>query len=178
MFNYQPELQGELVRIAPATEADFEALFALASDPDIWAMHPQRNRHQREIFRAFFDSAQNDRGGVKLIEAASGKVIGFSRYSTKGRPDGEVEIGWTFYARRVWGQGHNDEVKALMLSHAFATFGTVCFHAGETNLRSRRAIEKLGAKLTDERVNGVGVDGKDVNVTYLLTCADWHSVRQ
>lgn len=60
-----------------------------------------------------------------------------------------IEIGWTFLAREHWGGGTNAEVKRLMIGHALAHVPSVEFRIGETNARSRRAIEKIGAQLTD-----------------------------
>jgi hypothetical protein len=56
-FNFQPTLAGNLLAMRPFTEADFETLYAVASDPDIWALHPFRERYQRPVFRKFIDDA-------------------------------------------------------------------------------------------------------------------------
>ncbi|MBT8099655.1 MAG: GNAT family N-acetyltransferase, partial [Gammaproteobacteria bacterium] len=61
----------------------------------------------------------------------------------------EIEIGWTFLARKYWGGNYNAEIKALMLQHAFRFVDTVVFWIGEENIRSRRAVEKIGAVLRD-----------------------------
>jgi RimJ/RimL family protein N-acetyltransferase len=158
MFDYQPSLSGELVALRPARPDDFDALFAVACDPLIWALHPARNRYEMPVFRAFLDDAFADRGGLVAIEQASGAVIGFSRYSSRVAGPSEIEIGWSFLARRCWGQGHNAEMKRLMLTHAFRFVDTVLFLIGEHNLRSRRAVEKLGARLTD-RTQEVTLNG-------------------
>ncbi len=158
MFDYQPSLSGELLDLRPARPDDFNPLYAVASDPLIWAMHPAHDRWQEPVFRAFLDGAFADRGGLVAIERASGAIIGFSRYSSRVARDDEIEIGWSFLARRCWGAGHNSEMKQLMLTHAFRFVGTVLFLIGETNLRSRHAVEKLGAHMTD-RTQEVMLDG-------------------
>lgn len=56
-----------------------------------------------------------------------------------------VEIGWTFLARAYWGGRYNGEMKRLMLRHAFAAVSRVIFVIGAGNIRSQRAIEKIGA---------------------------------
>ncbi|MGB5249420.1 MAG: GNAT family N-acetyltransferase, partial [Gammaproteobacteria bacterium] len=61
----------------------------------------------------------------------------------------EVEIGWTFLSRDYWGGSYNAEIKQLMLEHAFSFVDTVVFWVGETNFRSRRAVEKIGGVLRD-----------------------------
>jgi N-acetyltransferase len=167
-FDFQPTLRGGLLDLRPARPADFGALFAIASDKDIWAVHPAHDRWQEPVFRAFWDGAFADRGGLVAIERASDAVIGFSRYSmTRARP-GEVEIGWTFLARRCWGGRFNGEMKRLMLAHAFRFVDTVIFQIGETNGRSRRAVEKIGGRLTD-RTETVTLGGRDVtHVIYAI----------
>jgi RimJ/RimL family protein N-acetyltransferase len=79
-----------------------------------------------------------------LIERASERIIGSSRYHDYEAARREIEIGWTFLARPWWGGSTNREVKDLMLNHAFTFVDTVVFWVGETNWRSQRAMEKIG----------------------------------
>src|SRR6202012_4723224 len=89
-----------------------------------------------------------DEGGLVAIERASGAIVGFSRYSMSRCEPGEVEMGWAFPApARCWGGHVNGAMKRLMLDHAFRFVDTVIFRIGETNLRSRRAVEKIGGQL-------------------------------
>jgi hypothetical protein len=54
----QPKiLEDELVRIVPLIETDFERLFAVAADPLIWELHPNKDRYKKEVFQSFFDDA-------------------------------------------------------------------------------------------------------------------------
>lgn len=99
MFDYQPNLSGALLDLRPARPDDFAALYAVASDPLIWAMHPAHDRWEEPVFRAFFDGAFADRGGLVAIERTSGAIIGFSRYSSRVARQNEIEIGWSFLAR-------------------------------------------------------------------------------
>ena len=149
MFDFQPTLSGDLLTLQPQVPEDWEALFAVASDPAIWAMHPMRERYREPVFRAFFNDALADRGGLVARDRADGTVFGFSRYSEQFADPGEVEIGWTFLACDRWGGGWNREMKKLMLGHAFESYDSVLFRIGEDNLRSRRAVEKIGGVLTD-----------------------------
>jgi N-acetyltransferase len=168
-FDFRPTLHGELIDLRPARPEDFDALFAVASDPEIWALHPAHDRWQEPVFRAFLDDAFADQGGLVAIERTSGDVIGFSRYSMTRAEPGEVEIGWTFLARRYWGGRFNGEMKRLMLDHAFRFVETVIFRVGDTNLRSRRAMEKIGGVLTD-RTETVMLGSVPVtHVTYAIT---------
>ena len=147
MLNLQPVLRGELLYLRPLRADDFEALFKVSSDPLIWEMHPERTRYQREVFQRFFQGAMDSKGALVAVDAKTEEVIGSSRYTGYSPEKKLVEMGYTFYARKCWGKGHNTEQKKLMLTHAFQAVDEVHFYIGENNLRSRRAIEKIGARL-------------------------------
>ena len=154
-MNRQPVLEGEQLHLRPLRADDWAALFAVASDPLIWAVHPHHNRWQEATFRAFFDDALAQGGALVAIDRANGAVIGSSRFQAYDPAQGgSVEIGWTFLARSHWGGAYNRELKRLMLAHAFGAVERVDFRIGEANLRSRRALEKIGGRLS-ERSNVV-----------------------
>jgi RimJ/RimL family protein N-acetyltransferase len=84
-----------------------------------------------------------------------------------------VDIGWTFLARSHWGRDFNREMKRLMLAHAFTGVDRVVFHIGEANIRSRKACENIGGRLTDE-IEVVERGGKMVrHVVYAITREDF-----
>ncbi|MFM9828895.1 MAG: GNAT family N-acetyltransferase, partial [Sphingomonas sp.] len=117
-FDPQPVLVGETVALAPLADADWDALFAVAADPLIWAVHPAHDRWQEPVFRRFFADARASGGCLVVRDRSSGAVIGSSRYDRTRVEPGEVEIGWTFLARRYWGGTTNRELKTLMIAHA------------------------------------------------------------
>jgi N-acetyltransferase len=143
-FDFQPHLDGDLIAMRPMTEADFEPLYAVASDPLIWAVHPIHERWQRPVFRANIDEAYAEKGGLVAINKATDAIIGFSRYSQIAVSPDDIEIGWSFLARDYWGGLSNRDMKRIMIAHALESFDRVIFRVGETNLRSRRAMEKIG----------------------------------
>lgn len=160
-FDAQPTLEGELLHLRPLREDDFDALYAVASDPLIWEQHPNSDRHEVDVFREFFRGAMMSGGALLIIDAATGVVIGSSRYHGFRESEREVEIGWTFLARACWGGRYNGELKRLMLEHAFRYVDSVTLVIGETNTRSRRAAEKIGATF-DGWLRGDGATGKVV----------------
>ena len=172
----QPVLEGERLLLRPLAPADWDALFAVASDPLIWAVHPAHDRWQEPVFRAFFDDALAQGGAMAVIDRASGAIVGSSRWQGHDPADGgSVEIGWTFLARSHWDGRYNPELKRLMLSHAFRHVRRVVFRVGETNGRSRRAMEKIGGRLTEER-DVTHLAGRDiVHVVYEITGDDFAS---
>jgi RimJ/RimL family protein N-acetyltransferase len=149
-------LRGKLVNLRPLRSDDFDALFAVASDPLIWEQHPARDRYRPEVFRAFFDEAMASGGALIATRAADGQVIGGSRYHGYDAERSEIEIGWTFLARAYWGGKYNGEMKELMLRHAFTFVDRVIFLIGPENFRSQRAVEKIGAMPAGSRIDGYG----------------------
>jgi RimJ/RimL family protein N-acetyltransferase len=171
MLDRQPTLEGALVALRPLRADDWDALYAVAADPLIWEQHPAHDRWQEPVFRAFFADALAQQGALAIIDKSSGAMIGSSRFQGLEEADGgSVEIGWTFLARSHWGGAVNREVKRLMLGHALARVAACRFLVGETNHRSRRALEKIGAQLTDRREDRAAADGSIItHLTYVIS---------
>ncbi len=143
-FELQPTLTSEILELRPLRTDDFEQLYAVASDPLIWEQHPNSDRCQLDVFRKFFDDALQSGGALIAIDRKDSRVIGSSRYHCYDLERSEIEIGWTFLARSHWGGVYNGEMKRLMLTHAFKFVNNVIFFVGSNNLRSQRAVEKIG----------------------------------
>ncbi len=150
-LDLQPHLTGDLLELRPLQAEDWDALFAVASDPLIWAGHPDRDRYTEPVFREFFRGALESRGALVASDRATGQIIGSSRYVWHGPPRNELEIGWTFLARACWGGTYNRELKRLMLEHAFQFVDRVIFIVGMSNIRSQKAMLKIGGVLTGRR---------------------------
>ncbi len=148
-MNRQPTLVGERVELRPLRESDREALFAVAGDPLVWEQHPVGDRWKPEVFGPFFDEALGNGGGLIAIDRMTGRVAGSSQFRPTLHDPDAVEIGWTYLAREYWGGGFNREMKQLMLRQALASVPRVLFRVGDTNWRSRKAMEKIGGVLTD-----------------------------
>jgi N-acetyltransferase len=146
-FDLQPTLQGNLLVVRPLRTDDFDALFQAASDPLIWEQHPESDRYKPEFFQKFFDGAIESKGAFAVIDRQSGRIIGSSRYHNLDAAENEVEIGFTFLGRQFWGGEYNGELKALMIGHALRFVDRVVFAVGENNLRSQKALQKIGARV-------------------------------
>ena len=136
MLDRQPVLEGPTLLLRPLRADDWDALYAVASDPLIWEVHPAHDRWQEEVFRAFFADALANGGALAVIDKTAndtgGAIIGSSRY-----------------------QGLED------------------FAVGEANIRSRRAMEKIGARLT-ERSEQRGMAGVgSAHVFYVIGKAEF-----
>jgi RimJ/RimL family protein N-acetyltransferase len=171
-FNLQPTLSDSLLTLEPLLASDFERLFVVASDPLIWEMHPTRDRYKREVFQQYFDGAVESQSAFLIFEKSSDDLIGSSRYYDVRPDESRVAIGYTFLARRFWGGTYNGALKRLMIDYAFQNFDTVYFHIGATNLRSQKAILKIGAV----KVNEVDFDyygSKLLHFEYAIRKSDW-----
>jgi RimJ/RimL family protein N-acetyltransferase len=144
-FDSQPTLTGELVNVRPLRPDDYDALYAVAADPLIWEQHPNRNRYEEAVFREFFAESLSSGGALLVTDAGTRHVIGSSRYFGYREAERQVEIGWTFLARSHWGGRYNGELKELMLRHALRFVDSVVFFVGPENIRSQRALERIGA---------------------------------
>ena len=155
---------GEHLLLRPLREDDFDALYAAASDPLIWEQHPQRLRYQRDVFQNFFQEAVQSQGALVITDTRKEIIIGSSRYYDYHPETRDVIIGYTFLKRDYWGGTFNRELKRLMLDHAFQAVDTVYFHVGESNTRSRKAMEKIGGTLvkTLTRTHHDGTEQRDV----------------
>lgn len=157
-FDLQPNLEGDLLRLRPLREDDWEALFAVASDPLIWEQHPQPTRYQEPVFREYFRGAMESGGAFAVIDKKNGRIIGSTRFLGYDEKRSEIEIGYTFLARAYWGGAYNREMKDLLLRHAFRFVRHVVFLVGPTNWRSQKAMEKIGGVRVANRLNAMGRD--------------------
>ena len=162
MMDRQPTLEGERLLLRPLREDDRDALYAVCRDPLVWELHPAHDRWQGPVFDRFFAEALAQGGALVAIDRHTGAIVGSSRFWAHDPADGgSVEIGWSVLARSHWGGATNREMKRLMLGHALGAVERVWFRVGETNLRSRRAMEKIGGRLT-ERTETVEMAGRNV----------------
>ena len=144
-FDLQPHLKGELIELLALMPNDWDELFAVASDPLIWEQHPERDRYKEDVFRVFFKDALESGGAFVIIDQKTQRIIGSTRFYGYDPHKSEIEIGWTFLARKYWGGRYNAEMKRLLLNHAFRFVESVVFLVGENNVRSQKALEKIGA---------------------------------
>jgi RimJ/RimL family protein N-acetyltransferase len=167
-FDLQPNLKGELIELRPLTPEDWEDLFAVASDPLIWEQHPESDRYKEEVFRAFFKGALESGGAFVIIDNQNQEIIGSTRFHGYDPAKSEIEIGWTFVARKYWGGRYNAEMKQLMLDHAFKFVENVVFFVGENNIRSRKATEKIGGIKAGMVEKVYGKRPPSLNVRYVI----------
>jgi RimJ/RimL family protein N-acetyltransferase len=167
-FDLQPQLRGELIELRPLAREDWDDLFAVASDPLIWEQHPESDRYKEDVFKVFFKEALESGGAFVVIDAKNKRIIGSTRFHGYDPEKSEVEIGWTFLARKYWGGRYNREMKQLMLAHAFQFVENVVFYVGQNNIRSQKATEKIGAIKNGMVKKVYGNRLPSLNVRYVL----------
>ena len=168
-FELQPNhLQNELIQLVPLQETDFEALYEVANDELLWEQHPNKLRYQRAVFQNFFQGAIESKGAFFVRDAQTKEPIGSSRFYDYDEKTNSIVIGYTFIGRKYWGKGYNKALKKLMMDYAFLYVDTIYFHIGAHNIRSQKAIEKIGAVKIDEiEVIYYGEDSK-LNYIYRI----------
>ena len=174
-FSVQPTLENENVKLVPLEQNDFEALFSVASDPLVWEQHPNKDRYKRDVFETFFQGAMESGGAFKIIDKESDELAGSTRFYDFNAEDNSIFIGYTFYGTKFWGSKLNPQVKKLMLDYIFQFVDKVNFHVGKDNIRSQKAMEKLGAKKVDEVNVAYFGEPEKLNVVFEILKTDFNS---
>lgn len=101
-FSIQPILENEQYQLIPLQQGDFESLYEVASDPEVWKQHPNKDRYRKEVFRTFFEGAMKSGGAFKITEKSSGEILGSTRFYDYNQSDNSIFIGYTFYGTKSW----------------------------------------------------------------------------
>jgi len=179
-------LVGDHVRVEPLGPQHARDLAdELGTDDDVWRwlVDPPGDGEGMEAFveGALAERARGERFPFAIVEHATGRAVGSSSYLDIVPEHRRIEIGWTFYARRVWRSAVNSESKLLLLGHAFDDLGyeRVALKTHHRNERSQAAIARLGATregvLRHHMVDRYG--GWRDSVYYSVLSDEWPQVR-
>jgi N-acetyltransferase len=144
-------LYGHHARLEPMHAGHDADLAAAAADGELWKLRvtsvPEPDQAAMYIAAALMGQHDGHMLPFVVREPASGQIVGSTRYHDIVPAADRVEIGYTWYARRVQRKAINTECKLLLLSHAFDTLGcaVVGLRTDHMNFASQRAIERLGA---------------------------------
>ncbi|CAN5332320.1 GNAT family protein [soil metagenome] len=169
----QPVLENDIIKIRPLTDDDFESLYSIASDPLLWEQHPNKDRYKKEVFTTFFEGAIKSGGAFVVYNVKTNEAIGSSRYYDLNEQSSSVCIGYTFIARDHWGKGANPALKKLMINFAFEHVNNILFHIGAVNIRSQKALKRIGVTKIDEMVMEYYGEAPKLNFIYQLKKEDW-----
>ena len=179
-------LTGRHVRLEPLAAMHAAALFAAGRDPEVHRYlldEPPATEADvaATIAAALAAAAAGTQVPFVILHLASGRVAGTTRYLDLRRDHRALEIGYTWLAPEFQRTAVNTEAKYLLLRHAFETLGAVRVQlkTDERNARSRRAIERLGARFEGILRNyQTRADGFVRNTAlFALTDADWPAAK-
>ena len=184
-FYDPPLLTGSLVHLAPLRINHLSGLTAAVQDGELWKLWytsvPEPEKMEEEIARRLALQNAGSMMPFTVVEQTTGRIVGMTTFMHMDRANRRVEIGSTWYARSVQRTGLNTEAKWLLLTHAFERMLCIAveFRTHFFNLESRRAIERLGAKLDGIlRNHSVARNGtlRDTCV-YSILASEWPAVR-
>ena len=163
---FRTSLNSEYFRLTQMHSTDFDALYAVAKDPAIWAQHPESNRWQEAIFRRFFVAGlANPEGCFLITDKDTEQAVGSTRFYGFDHRERSIWLGYTFLARPYWGEGANAEIKQTQLAFLFDHVAAVYFEIGENNIRSQKALKKFGVEEIERSEQGL----KKGNLEFRLT---------
>jgi RimJ/RimL family protein N-acetyltransferase len=185
-INHPTILKGETVDLLPLEKAHLDKLFVAASDKRLWEQIPV-DCSKPETFKSAYDFALTERESGKqypfiIYHKATGDIIGSTRFFEIFPDDLKLEIGWTWIIEKYWGTEVNFECKLLLLTHCFEVLKTrrVQIKTDEYNLRSRKAIEKIGGQfegiLRKDKIKENGVSRSAAY--YSIIDDEWETARQ
>lgn len=186
-FDQQIILEDERARLEPLAQQHFEPLKQIAlNNPDIWKF-TLANITDDASFLAYFNTALKEKENqtsypFAMFDKKAGRYVGCTRYANISFRDKRLEIGWTWIDPQLQGSGINKHNKFLMLNYAFEILKLhrVELKTAGTNLKSQRAMEKIGAiregVLRKHSINDAGVVRDTVYYSFLDT--EWPEVKQ
>lgn len=183
---YETTLEGKLVTLAPLKREHTTVLLDAAGDGELWNLWytsvPSIKTIDDYLDQAFKDQSEGRALLFVVIDNATQKIIGSTRYCNADSTNKRVEIGYTWYAKSFQRTGINTECKYLLLGHAFETLDSIAveFRTHWHNQASRSAIARLGAKqdgiLRNHQKNAEGVY-RDT-VVFSIIDQEWPCVKK
>ncbi|NYT65870.1 GNAT family N-acetyltransferase [Alcaligenaceae bacterium] len=178
-------LTGQHVELVPLSQDHKNDLIDAVNDGSLWRLWytniPSPERMHAEIERRLGLLAAGSMVPFTVIDRPSGRIVGMTTYMNIDASGPRVEIGSTWYAQSVQRTPLNTEAKLLLLTHAFEQLNCLAveFRTHFFNHQSRRAIERLGAKLDGVLRSHLRTpDGalRDTCV-YSIIASEWPTVR-
>ena len=186
METYPVTLDGTYVRLEPLAHAHLSPLCEVGLDDELWRLTTSRIKTRDDMKKYITAALEELKKGKALpfaiVEKVSGKVIGSTRFGNIYPEHRRVEIGWTWVARPWQRTAVNTEAKYLLLSHAFDTLGCIRveFKTDSTNLRSQKALKRIGAREEGVMRNHMIVPGGRIrhSVYFSIVDSEWPEVKQ
>jgi RimJ/RimL family protein N-acetyltransferase len=177
----QPTLENERIRLSPLNMDDLDGLWEVSKENPGLLEYSPSDISTKEKLRAYLQEALDHRNAYVIYDKNVRSIAGCTSYGNTSDHHRRVEIGWTWIGRKFQGTGLNSNVKLLMLEFAFEETGMqrVEFKIDARNQKSRRAVEKLGAKYEGcLRSHTLMLDGfRRDTVYYSILAAEWKSCK-
>jgi RimJ/RimL family protein N-acetyltransferase len=178
-------LKGTIVDLIPLEKVHFEELYKAASDKELWELVPIDCSIKSNFIDAYSLSlVERDKGKeypFVIFHKSTSKIIGSTRFFEIFPEHKKLEIGWTWITKEYWGTAVNLGCKLLLLTFCFEKLkaNRVQLKTKDTNHRSRKAIEKIGAKFEGIlRRDKIQQDGTTRNAAYYSILDDeWETAK-
>jgi N-acetyltransferase len=179
------KLEGKKVILLPLSEEYFDELINSSQDEIIWKYMPIKGT-DKEVFLSTLKDAilkrdKKEQYPFVIINKMNGKIMGSTRFLHLNEEHRNLEIGYTWYLPEYWGKGYNEECKYILLRYCFEELKTIRVQVitSDKNLRSRKAIERIGGKLEGILRSVVIRQGDKRNVAYYsIIEEEWNEVKQ
>src|SRR3546814_11508179 len=102
----QPTLENELIVLQPLKASDFETLYAVASDPEIWQQHPNQDRWKKDVFHTFFEGPMPGGGAFMVVDNTTEMAVCSTRFYDYQPADNSMFIAYNFYATSSLAKGN------------------------------------------------------------------------
>jgi RimJ/RimL family protein N-acetyltransferase len=177
-------LRGDLVRLEPLAQEHAQGLYNRGRTADDWRYMPRSSFIDMADVRQWIEEAlaASNQLPFVIVETGKGKAVGSTRYLNIRPEHRSLEIGWTWLGQEWQRTGINTEAKLLLLAHAFERLGClrVEFKTDARNLRSQRALERIGATREGVMRNHMIVQSNFVrdSVYFSVIDSDWPEVKE
>lgn len=186
MKTYYSELGDDKITLLPLKVDHIKEMRRLSGDSDIWKWYTEDLTDPDGLESWMMKRLEESQCGEKMSYAVqlneTGEIIGSSSYGHIDWTEKGIEIGWTWLGKEFIGSGINKHMKYLMLSHAFDTMSIerLELRTDEENVRSRKAMEKIGAKHDGTLRNHRSTQGgrRRNTVVYSILRFEWPDIRK
>ena len=186
MKQYYTTLANERISLIPLEEKHIQEMRKLSSDSDIWTWYTADLTHPDALEKWMSNRLAETKLGEKMSYAVqlneTGDIIGSTSYGHITWSEKTLEVGWTWLGKKYIGAGINKHMKFLMLRHAFEEMEIerLELRTDELNVRSRKAMEKIGAKHDGTlRSHRTTQGGRRRNtVVYSILKEEWSDIKQ
>lgn len=186
LIKHPTTLSGQQIELIPLEKIHFDELYVAASDKDLWTLIPTDCSERDTFIKTYeFSLAEREIGNqypFVIKHKETNRLIGSTRFFEIYPADKKLEIGWTWIIKEYWGTTVNLECKLLLLNFCFDTLqlNRVQLKTKDTNLRSRKAIEKIGGVFEGIlRKDKIQSDGSTRNAAYYsIIDSEWKFAKE